>query len=208
MKYPQLTSTTVLLLLSLLPGCTGLDVLKPQPDNSVFFILGVSTARQSLRTGEAGAPAVLIGPASLAKYLDQSHIVSFKGDNELVYSDTYRWAEPLEEGINRILIDRLSSELGSPDITTVRLQPGMEADYRVGYQVQQLGGKPGKSVRLDMDWWIGVKDSAVTHYKTTLVNDNIPGGADNYGAYVRAIEELVTTWAGEVADTIRQLNSN
>ena len=65
MKYPHPISTTAFLLLSLLAGCTGLDVLKPQPDNSVFFILGVSTGQRSLVEKTDGAPAVLIGPSSV-----------------------------------------------------------------------------------------------------------------------------------------------
>lgn len=204
MKSPQsiaiATTTTLLILLA---GCTGLDVLQPQPDDSVFYILGVETADAGQGPQQADRPAILVGPSSLAKYLDQSHIVSFEGTNELVYSDQHRWAEPLREGIDRLLINRLSADLATFQVATLRNQPGMVWDYRVGYQVQQLGGKPGDSVRLDIAWWIRSKDDSITNFKTSLTDEGLPGNSMNYRAYVQSIESLLDAWAAEVASAIR-----
>jgi uncharacterized lipoprotein YmbA len=195
-------------LMFLVAGCTGLDVLKPQPDNTVFYILGINGEDPGASAATSTHPAILVGSATLPKFLNQSHIVSLKGTHELVYADRHRWGEPLEEGINRILVDRLSLELGSSEVTTMRVRPQMKWDYRVGYAVQQLGGKPGKYVRLDVDWWVRSTDDSVAHFKTSLTDASIKGSQADYAAYVSAIEKLLESWAMEVAATIGSMHTD
>ena len=52
-------------------------------------------------------------PIQLPKYLDRPHIVTRTGKNNIDYSQFLRWAEPLDDGIARIMIAELENNLGN-----------------------------------------------------------------------------------------------
>ena len=49
---------------------------------------------RSASTGQN--PVIGIGPVKLADYLDQSQIVTRKGDNQVIKAEFNRWAGPLK----------------------------------------------------------------------------------------------------------------
>ena len=46
----------------------------------------------------------------VSRYLDKGSLVVLRGANELVYNDYARWAEPINEGVGRIVRARLLDE--------------------------------------------------------------------------------------------------
>lgn len=102
-----------------LTGCVN---LQPAPDPTRHFRLS------SLATGTAPAPAketlaLVILPVTVPDYLKRSNIVLRKNQEQLIFSEFDRWAEPVENGIARVLAENLTSLFNSRFVRTLD-QPG------------------------------------------------------------------------------------
>ncbi len=99
--------------LCLLAGCNLLPA--PQADPVRYFTL----------SGPAGADAVAdaasIRPVQLAGHLRNRSMAVRVSENEVVYLDDVRWAEPLDEAITQLLRNRLRS-VGGAAMVTVQVQ--------------------------------------------------------------------------------------
>ncbi|WP_082049738.1 membrane integrity-associated transporter subunit PqiC [Thalassospira sp. HJ] len=88
----------VLLIAPVLVACASPSV----PDQ--YYLLSPMAQPAS----SSGATRVIgVGPVSIPSYLDRSTIVTRSAANRPEVKSGYRWAEPLAENINRVLMDNL-----------------------------------------------------------------------------------------------------
>jgi uncharacterized lipoprotein YmbA len=87
----------------------------PQEDTVRFFTLSTPV------TGEPVADAVAVRPVRLAGHLRNRDMAVRVSDNEVVYLEDVRWAEPLDEAITQLLRQRLRQVPGDA-IVTVQIQ--------------------------------------------------------------------------------------
>jgi uncharacterized lipoprotein YmbA len=66
----------------------------------------------------------------LPRYLDRFEIVTRSGSNELKLADFHRWAEPLEEGIARVLAENLAVRWWVMDDTGRKLLVEHRSEFR------------------------------------------------------------------------------
>ncbi|WP_116364806.1 PqiC family protein [Parahaliea mediterranea] len=109
------------LLLSLLLSACG-----STPQSDYYRLSATGTG------GSADAPSLGIGPVTIPEYLDRNSLVFARGDNQLRIASYQRWAEPLGEGVTRVLGLNLASAL---DTQNVRPFPWAASD-RPAYAVQ------------------------------------------------------------------------
>lgn len=192
--------TTGLLFLS---GCTSLKVLEPRADTTRFYILETPFDEEHPRKRDPAAPSLHLGTGTLAKHLQDSRIaIRTPGSNEITYAGEHRWAEPLADGVARILVTKLSRSLGSPRVALQRFAAGSESDYQVGFHIHKLGGEPGKAVRLHASWWVEEREKAEPVLHETLLEQSLPAEDTSHAAYVKGLQKLVESWAGEIAAAI------
>ena len=199
-RIPHLTVISLLLLA--LAGCATPAIFQPKMDNSVFYFLDSKLTDDQVAEMSHEGPAVLIGPSSTAKFLDQPQIVTFEGTNSLKYSDTHRWGEPLVENVDRMLLDQIALGLGTSRGGIQRILGDFEWDYRVGYHIYQLGGGLGDQVELQVAWWVTSKNGEEPDFVASRYIAKVQAGAGEYAAYVEAIKDVVITWGAEVAQAI------
>jgi uncharacterized lipoprotein YmbA len=124
-------------LLALLAACNV--VPPPQDDPTQYFVLS-DPAVQSAQVPAAGAVRIGLRPVTLESYLRRKEMVVRTGDNEIVFRDFRRWAEPLDGAIGRIVRLRL---LGAPEVAQVYSEPfpaDQERDYDVSIDVRRCEG--------------------------------------------------------------------
>lgn len=187
----------------LLAGCGSLDVLEPTPDTSQFYVLDYPDKAPGPASG-AGQLAIAIGPSTLARHLDQPQIVRYRENNKVAYAERDRWAEPLDDNINRVLILCLGDTLESSRVGLLRMMGSTETDYRVGYHVYRYGARADETIELQVAWWI----ESVTGERLFFTEQSytIPdGGSANTSAYVKALQQVVVNWAKDVAERIKSL---
>lgn len=190
------------LALLLLSGCGSLDIFKPRLDTSRHYLFESQiTPAENAALNENG-PVIMIGPASAARQLDPSRIAFRTDSNTVRYSNTNRWAAPLVDNINRVLMDRLAREMDTSRVGTMRSMGNIAWDYQVAYHVGELSGKPGESIRFAVSWWIARPDSEEPVYRNSVIDQPIDAEPGDFDAYVRAMRSAIDSWADEV---VRQL---
>jgi len=106
-------STSLAAMISLLVGCNVLP--EPQGDAVRYFTL-------STPFSATPAPdATTVRPVQLAGHLRNRAMAVRVGENEVIYLEDVRWAEPLGDAITSVLRSRLSA-LGGGHIVTVQIQ--------------------------------------------------------------------------------------
>lgn len=77
-----------------------------------FYLLSAES-----RGGATGqSPSLGIGPIEIPEYLNRSSLVFSRGSNQLHIASFERWAEPLDDGIQRVLGLNLAAQLGTQNI--------------------------------------------------------------------------------------------
>lgn len=135
---------TVLCLLSSVlwfaPGCSVLP--EPQADAVRHFTLSGAA------TGAPAADALVVRPVRLAGHLRNRSMAVRVSENEIVYLDDVRWAEPLDEALTSILRNRLR-QIGGGGAVTVQVQrcelvrsDGNSVQLAATYTVTPADGEP------------------------------------------------------------------
>src|SRR6185295_7444941 len=98
------------LLLAALLLAAGCHILPaPQADAARFYALSEKIIPDQDRLVQAPPPRTLrlgLRPVELPAYL-QNRAMAVRAGSEIRYEQNHRWAEPLDEGIARILSDAL-----------------------------------------------------------------------------------------------------
>jgi uncharacterized lipoprotein YmbA len=104
-RRPLRLSAAAIIVALALSGCSFLP--KPAPDPTRHYVL-TGPAPAALNAGaRQGVLKVGLRSVQIAPYLDAKSMIVRRGDNEIDYRDYARWAEPLANGINRMLVARL-----------------------------------------------------------------------------------------------------
>jgi uncharacterized protein len=185
-------------------GCVSQRIFTPAEDPTTFHFIESTAASVPPQDPAADAPAILIGPSSVAKYLDQPRIASLPRPGEIAYDEWRRWSGPLQENLNRVLADRMAADLGSRRVGSLRVMAGLDWQYRLGYHVDQLDGPRDGPVVFKVSWWIDDPDGRTLHFDRASYQQAVGGGQDRTRAYVRAIEAAVNAWAADVARIVQQ----
>ena len=78
-----------------------------------FYALNPSAAQSTTGAREV---ALLVGPISVAQYLDRPQLARRVSAQELVFDEFHRWAEPIDQGLSRTLALDLAALLGSTQV--------------------------------------------------------------------------------------------
>lgn len=95
-------------------GCS--IVPEPTADATRYFVLTTPQSQHGVDDFGSGSLRIGLNRIEVSSYLEKGSVVVRRGDNELVYNDYARWAEPIGLGISRIVRTRL---LDSPKVGRV-----------------------------------------------------------------------------------------
>jgi len=125
------------LLLSVVIACavTSCAFLQPHADPTKFYVL--TTTNASSRPADIDKLArykIGLRSIEMPAYLKTKLMVVRTGTNEILFAEFDRWAEPLDEGISRVLKDALGS---ADNVESVALNSHGDdgLDYEVRIQV-------------------------------------------------------------------------
>ncbi|MFU8763789.1 MAG: membrane integrity-associated transporter subunit PqiC [Haliea sp.] len=164
-----------------------------------FYLLSAES-----RGGASGqSPSLGIGPIEIPEYLNRNSLVYSRGSNQLHIANFERWAEPLEDGIQRVLGLNLAAQLGTQNI---RPHPWQRTDtpaYAVQLWVLSLDAA-GQEAELVVEWRVSRPgESAPLERRISRLSQPLPGpewqAADAAGAYSKLLQAL----SAEIAAVIR-----
>lgn len=137
---------------------------------------------------------IIIESVQLPTYLNQSGIVLATRPHQMVHARSYRWAEPLDEGIERTLQTGLERRLEHRQVAG-----------RVELDVRHFHGDHSGQVTLDADWRITMADRTV-HAGRFFDTDH--QSTSGYEAMVAMQAELIQRLATQIGDTIEAHTSD
>jgi uncharacterized protein len=163
----------------------------------------VGTPRSSVAgTGNVG---VGVGPVIVPSYLDRTQIVTRTASDQVDLSMFHRWAEPLEDGIARILAEQIGAGVPTERVVMFPWR-GVDAraiQYQVVVGVLRFDGRPGGNITLDTRWRIlGKGGEELALRRSTLIETAAGPG---YEPMVAAMSRALVILGQEVAAEIRAL---
>lgn len=196
------TSRLLLLWLLALAGCSPLG---PRPDPSRFFVLSATaTAESGSRTRDG--VTVGVGPVTLPAYLQRPQIATRVGPNQVAYDEYTRWAQPLDNGISRVLVQNLAVLLEPAQVGAFPWLGPPAATYTVEIEIRQFEQSNAGTVELTARWTIhDGKTKALIVARETTASETAP--TNDPAAAVAALSRTLATLGRDIADGVRRADA-
>jgi uncharacterized lipoprotein YmbA len=190
-------------------GLAGCAVSDPTQYYTLGQAAGSAVSRTSAspqgNAAEPGTVGIGVGPVILPGYLARSQIVVRTGADQVELSMFHRWAEPLEDGIARILADEIGAQVPTERIVMFpwRGVVARSLQYQVVVAVVRFDGRPGGDVTLDTRWRILGRDGNELAVRRSTVIETVAG--KGYEPMVAAMARTLNTLGREIAAEIRTM---
>lgn len=163
-----------------------------------YYVLGVPDF--SPPTGEG--PPVGVGPVEVAEYLAGDDMVYRSGGNELQVSRSGRWAEPLSEGIARVLELNLARELDTQDLRRYPWSVTTAPPIAVQVRVLELDAMNGQAF-LVAEWLLYRPRGEVLKRRISRLETTLDSAVPLPGALAPAYSELLAQLSADLARELR-----
>lgn len=127
-----------------------------------------------LDSGEPGQPkqsagmAVVLGPVSVADYLQRETLLQRQSDGSLTAATDGRWAGSLSSDIDQLLVRQLAWRLDSQRVVLAPANTGFTPDVQVLLSITRLDSGANQPAILDAQWRLldrrgQVRDNRIVH---------------------------------------------
>ena len=150
-------------------------------------------------------PGIVISAVTVPELVDRPQIVTRDGGNRVNVAEQQLWAEPVKNGIARVLavrLERTLAEAGRPTRVAAYPQTSIaNPDVRITIDVQRCDAVPGGDAVIDALWSVRrTSDNSVRTGRTVAVRPiSIPAYDDTVRAWSEALEMLNKDIAAVVA---------
>ncbi len=186
-NYSQVKGKIIFLLaiINFMYGCSPLTTRTPEPD---YYLL-TSLSKTDNQDGSLEASkidkkkTIIIGPVEIPAYLDRQEIVRRKGSNKVHVLKLNRWAEPLPNGMERVLAQNIFTISGGKILcypfSMIVPEEEKNFDLRVMLNVYQFEGTDDGKCRLDTEYFLTLPNNKDIFHKriiltATMQGDSIP----------------------------------
>ncbi len=202
-------------------GLVSACFLSPKPDPTRYYVLsgleedpglysaaGLVGDDPATAARSAGLPLDIrigVGPITFPSYLTRTRMATRMADNQLGYSETDRWAEPLEEAFRYALAGDMEFIIGTDQVI---LHPWYRTDHpdvTVGVDVVRFERDHVGTVRLAGNWEL--RDATGETLGSRSFSIEEPANQESIASSVRAQSRAVAALAREIADEIRRADS-
>jgi uncharacterized protein len=184
-------------------GCVP---LKRTPAARHFFLRAVADPPRTLEPRE---DSVLVGvlPVVLPAYLDRPQIVTGAGPGELRIDEFLRWAEPLEAGVTRTLVEDLQTLLPNGRVLQYPWSAQADLQCRVRVELSVFGPQANGEVRLEGHWTLlpSHEERPRIVRSARFARGPVSLARADAGDAVEAMSGLVAQLAGQIAEAQRTL---
>ena len=181
--------------LLLMLACAGCSQLMPVKDKAVHHLLEPLAPDRPLK---AASPAIAVNRASLPGYLDAEPLVT-RRDGVLVTSDIDLWAEPLDDGITRVIAVNLSRLTGSMNIQPVQRFTTLDYTHLLELRVSQFENDTTGQMLLRGAWRLQPVTGAEASEHAFRINVPMPPNSSDAKSRVKAMNEALLRLAREIS---------
>jgi uncharacterized protein len=143
---------------------------------------------------------VVVGPVSIPAAVDRPELVTTLDSNTVDIDAFNRWAEPLGDGVARVVAGDLAALLGSSTVAVAPLA-NFQPAYRVTLRVQRFDSVLNTSVLVDAVWVVRKEPDGTAQSGHTLARETVSG--TGFDALVAAHSRALATVSADIAAAIR-----
>lgn len=164
----------------LLAGCGS------SPPNNYYLL-----SAHEFPTPGGDTPAIGVGPIEIPEYLSREGVVYRRQGNSLQVASLDLWAEPLVNGVQRVLVLNLAGLLNTQDVQFFPWHPERAPQYGIKVNVLQLETVDGQAL-LTAEWLVyrpGSKDIVqrrISRLQSALLSDGEAGSVQSDAEQVAA----------------------
>ena len=185
------------LLLTGLLGLAGCMAHQPMP------LYQLDNGNAEVPSQEQGI-AVLLGPVSVADYLQRETLLQRQADGSLLAADDARWAGSLAADIDQVLLRQLAWRLDSQRTVLAPTTAEFKADVQVLLNVIRLDSGPSQPAVLEAQWRLLDKGGQLRDSQLLRLEEAHSGTtADQVQAQSRLLRQL----AQRLAEAIEPLRN-
>ncbi|MDP3815458.1 membrane integrity-associated transporter subunit PqiC [Pseudomonas sp.] len=155
--------------------------------------LGVPTGTQGV--------AVLLGPISIADYLQREALLQRQLDGSLTSAEGARWAGNLASEIDQQLLRQLAARLNSQNLVLAPAAPGFAPQVRVALAITRLDSGPERPAVLEAQWRLSAADGTLLDGRLVRLEEAHRGAiVDQVRAQSLVVQQLVEQLAQAVEE--------
>lgn len=145
----------------------------------------------SVPTGDQGL-AVLLGPISVADYLQREVLLQRQLDGSLTSAEGARWAGNLASEVDQLLLRQLASRLNSQNLVLAPAAPGFSPQVRVALSITRLDSGPQRPAVLEAQWRLTAADGKLLDGRLVRLEEAHRGSiVDQVRAQSLVVQQLV-----------------
>lgn len=173
------------------------------PASRFYMLNSIQETAPSVTAKADNSLSICVGPVLLADYLNHKQLCIRESGHEVTYADFHRWAEPLDAGFTRVLVENLSLLLGTARIDVFPWKSASPADYQVRIMLLTFNGEPGGQAELKARWSLEATGQEKPFFDrmTSIVE---PVDSKNYEDLVKAQNKALDKLSREIAGVIQQ----
>ena len=183
MSKKTLSLASALTLMLLLASCGS------SPPNNYYLL-----SAHEFPAADGDTPSVGVGPIEVPEYLSRESMVYNRAANTLQVASLDLWAEPLVNGVQRVMVLNLAGLLNTQDVSFFPWHPKRAPEYGVKVNLLQLEAT-GQQVLLTAEWLVYRPKSAepvqrrISKLQSTLA-PGTPEAEQVAGAYSDMLYQL------------------
>jgi uncharacterized lipoprotein YmbA len=173
-------------------AATCLAACASRPIEVREYVLTPAASSRPVATGGREL-AIGVGPVVLPRYLRRNEIVTRVGANELRASDTHRWGEDLDRGLERVVAENLAVLVPAAQVGSFPWRDPAPMDYRVSIEVQRFERTSDGPVALEARWAVyhGIEATPFVRQRASVAEEvDSSDLASAVGAMSRAAARL------------------
>ncbi|MEP4147575.1 MAG: PqiC family protein [Halioglobus sp.] len=162
------------------------------------------TALPTLPTN-ANGPSLGVGPVNIPEYLNRDGMVRSDGGNSITIAGNERWAEPLGDGVTRVVILNLAGLLNTQDIRRFPWHPDRAPEIGIKLNVLTLDTETTRAT-LVAEWLVyRVNQDQPMARRLTRYEQPMPS-ADSTGKDIASTySALLASLSQDIADEVKTL---
>jgi len=172
---------------------------------SRFYTLNTMESTQAVQKNVTAEQQIVIGldPVEIPDYLDRPQIVTRYSGNELHISEFDRWAGPLREDMQRVLLENLSVLLSGEPVAVISETWGVPLDYRLAVNITRFDVAAEEDVELKAQWTLVGKDKQEIIVRESSMRERIED--KGYSAVVSAMSRSLGKLSQDIAEEIKSV---
>ncbi len=159
-----------------------------------YYVLENASSSHPRPSTNTNRPTVLLEKVQLANYLQSTNLPILKQDYSVKYARQSAWAEPIEQGIKRALVDDITAN-SSYQLTLNSMPNSHLSDYQLHIQIDHFSATDNANVILIGQYWLSQKDTLLSqqHFnlKHALTKDGFSESVEQQRQLLSQLSQLI-----------------